>query len=132
MVIINKFVQTITPSSLALASGSGDYVLLQDVSEEQVLNMLNNLALQRLVPPFKHNRINGRHLLHVESIKDLIDFDEEVKPVFAKTFFHELKVWKNNGNKVPVALLVAHSEVILSMINLKNLIIERIHTYFCF
>ena len=73
--------------------------------------MLKNLLLRRLVPPFERNRINGRLLSQVESIEDLIDFDkEEVKPVFARTLFKELAVWKNNGNRVPKKLLVARQK----------------------
>lgn len=85
---------------------TADFMLLKDISPEQVLHMLTNLMLPRLVVPFKRSQVNGRLLSQVESVEDLEDIDEEVKPFFAKMLFKNLVAWKKDRGRVPRKLLL--------------------------
>ena len=89
------------------AAAAVDYVLLQDLSQEQVVALVTNLTLSGLVAPFQTLRMDGSSLYEfIKTDQDLIDLDKEIKPFFARKFFKELTAWKNNGGQVPKKLLV--------------------------
>ena len=81
--------------------------ILSDISEEQLENMLVNLNLSKLVPPFRTNEVNGSLLIHAEHYEDLTDIDAAIKPIFARTLFSHLAEWKKDGWRVPRKLLKA-------------------------
>ena len=90
---------------------SADFILLCDISKEQVLDILTNLDLPKLVAPFKCSRVSGRLLTHVESPQDLVDIDAVgVKPIFARALFAELSAWKTDGGRVPCRLLLTQTQ----------------------
>ena len=104
------FYQT-APTSVA------DFVQLEDVSAEQVLHILVNLDLHRLVAPLRRNPVSGRLLVDVTSVEDLTDIidDDEVKPFYVRVLFGKVSAWNSNGGKVPRKLL-SSSQSTLSVI----------------
>eukprot|EP01035_Chromulina_nebulosa_P021617 gene21617-27980_t len=95
--------------ALPVASPTAEgYVLLSDLTEEQVLATLASLSLPSFVAPFRSNGVDGNLLNDcVESYQDLVDLDKaEIKPIFARKYFKELTAWKNDGGRVPMKLLM--------------------------
>ena len=82
------------------------YELLENVTQEQVLDIVRNLKLRKLVDPFHTHRVDGRLLMGIEAVQDLTDIDPlTVKPIFARALYSELSKWKRNGGRVPRHLL---------------------------
>ena len=71
-----------------------------------------HLKLPQLVAPFRRATVDGRLLACVESVKDLVDIDDddEVNPILARTLFSNLTAWKSNGGRVPRKLLSPMSD----------------------
>eukprot|EP01036_Dinobryon_divergens_P025256 gene25256-33783_t len=99
---------TVQPGDTAAA----DHVLLKDLSLEQVVTVVMNLALPDLVTPFQRHRVDGSTLDScIDSFQDLVDLDrgDEIKPVLAKRMLIKLTEWKKNGGQVPKDLLLKES-----------------------
>jgi len=90
-----------------MSSTSGDNILLRDLSQEQVAAVVANLVLPCLIGPFQRLCVDGNMLSDcIDSHQDLVDLDSvEIKPVFAKKLFKALTAWRNDGGRVPRALL---------------------------
>eukprot|EP01036_Dinobryon_divergens_P032107 gene32107-41633_t len=82
--------------SVTLSSSLSSSVPLGDLSGCEVRLLLGGrLGLPQLVEPFRAKKVDGRLLIHVECVQDLIDIDAQfVKPLFARRLFAQLADWK--------------------------------------
>jgi hypothetical protein len=88
-------------------SSVAEFVALVDLQAEQVRVVLENLKIPQLVAPFESNHVDGALLNLVESPEDIVDIDSSlIKGIFARSFFQQLKAWKEDGGRVPMRLLV--------------------------
>ena len=63
-------------------------------------HLLRRLGLPQLVAPFRAQQVDGRLLVHVECVQDLIDLDAQlVKPLLARRLFAELADWKGQVSR---------------------------------
>ena len=75
-------------------------VPVRDLSGREVRHLLRRLGLPQLVAPFRAQQVDGRLLVHVECVQDLIDLDAQlVKPLLARRLFAELADWKGQVSR---------------------------------
>ena len=75
-------------------------VPVRDLSGREVRHLLRRLGLPQLVAPFRAQQVDGRLLVHVECVQDLIDLDAQlVKPLLARRLFAELADWKGEVSR---------------------------------